>query len=90
MIKGFGIGYSDVAPPIKSAYAPPGKEFSFIGELDINRPVVEASNAINVTPKVDDKKFSDAPIIEDWVSDSEEEQEESTPKDKKGRNSFIS
>jgi hypothetical protein len=78
MRKGFRIGYSDVAPPVKSAYAPPGKELSFISELDINRPVGEISNAINVTPKVDDKKFSDAPIIEVCVSDSDEEQVEST------------
>ena len=65
MRKGSGIGYNDVAPPVKSAFAPPGQELSFISELDINKPVGEASNANDISPKVNDKKFSDAPIIED-------------------------
>ena len=61
MRKGRGIGYNEVAPPVKSAYAPPGKELSFISELDME------------TPKVEVKNFPEAPIIEDWNSDSDEE-----------------
>ena len=36
---GSGIGYNEVAPPVKSSYALPGKELSFISELDIEKPV---------------------------------------------------
>ena len=73
MRKGSGIGYNDVAPPVKSAYAPPGKELSFISELNIKKPIGESSNSVKETPKVNDRKFHDAPIIEDWEADSDEE-----------------
>ena len=56
---------------------------SFISELNINKPVGEESETKIETPKVNDKKFSDAPIIEDWVSDSEDEQIETTQSAKK-------
>lgn len=71
--KGSGIGYNEVAPPVKSAYAPPGKELSFISELDIEKPVGETSDSVDETPKVNERKFRDGPIIEDWESDSDEE-----------------
>ena len=76
MKRGSGIGYNDVAPPIKSAYAPSGKELSFLDVEELIKPVGGTSKAPIETTKVDDKKFTDAPIIEDWVSDSEDEQDE--------------
>lgn len=79
--KSSGIGYNDVAPPVKSAFAPPTKELSIISEIDC-KPVGESSVVSNDTPKVE-KKYLDAPIIEDWVSDSKEEQFESTQMIKK-------
>lgn len=57
MRKGSGIVYNEVAPPAKSAYAPPGKEFSFISELDIDNPVGETSNHVIESPKVNDGSF---------------------------------
>ena len=75
MRKGSGIGYKEVAPPAKSAFSPQGKELSFISELNIEKPIGESSTCVLETPKVEDIKFSDAPIIEDWYSDSDEEQE---------------
>ena len=75
MRKGSGIGYKEVPPPAKSAYAPPGKKLSFISDLNIEKPIGESSTCVLETPKLEDRKFPDSPIIEDWYSDSDEEQE---------------
>lgn len=64
MQKGSGIGYNEVPPPVKSAFAPPGKELSFISELEIGKPVGESSTSDLETPKVEAKKFPEAPIVE--------------------------
>jgi hypothetical protein len=71
MRKGSGIGYNEVAPPAKSVFAPPGKELSFISELDIEKPVGECSTSVLETPKVEVRKFPEAPTIEEWYSDSD-------------------
>ncbi|PWA83924.1 ribonuclease H-like domain-containing protein [Artemisia annua] len=78
MRKGSGIGYNELDPPMKSAFAPTGKELSFINIKEDIKPSEETSNVPIQTLRVDDKKFSDEPIIEDWVSDSEDEQTEPT------------
>ena len=75
MRRGSGIGYNEVAPPAKSAYAPPGKELSFISELEIGKPVGESSTSVLETPKVEARKFPEAPTIEDWYSDSDSDSE---------------
>ena len=61
---------------MKSAFAPSGKELSFLDVDALIKPVGESSNASFVSTKVNDRRFSDAPIIEDCVSDSEDEQDE--------------
>ena len=74
-----------MAPPVKSAFAPPGNELSFISELNIEKPVGGCSTSIIETPKVENRKFPEAPIIEDWYSDtnSDEEQVKQTQNVKK-------
>jgi hypothetical protein len=80
MRKGSGIGYNEVAPPVKSAFAPPGKELSFISELEIGKHVGESSTSVLETPKVAARKYPEAPIIEEWYSDSDSEEEQVKPK----------
>ena len=82
MRRGSGIGYTEVAPPMKSAFAPPGKELSFMSKPEEIKPSEEISNVSIQTTRVENK-WSDAPIIEDWVSDSEDEQTEPTQNVKK-------
>ncbi|GJQ95622.1 hypothetical protein Tco_0006761 [Tanacetum coccineum] len=67
-----GLGYNAVPPPYTGNFMPPTPDLSFTG-LDefVNKPVVE------------NKKSDDSPIIEDWVSDSEEENVSQTKTEKK-------
>ncbi|GJW83774.1 ribonuclease H-like domain-containing protein [Tanacetum coccineum] len=61
--KGLGYEkYNAVPPPYTRNFMPPTLDLSFTG-LDefVNKPIVE------------NRKSDDSPIIEDWVSDSEEE-----------------
>ena len=51
---------------------------SCVGEIN-NKPVGESGEATKETPKVANK-YSYEPITEDWVSDDDEEQAESTQK----------
>ncbi|GJW26195.1 hypothetical protein Tco_0040006 [Tanacetum coccineum] len=80
-----GLGYNVVPPPYIGNFMPPTPDLSFIG-LDefVNEPVVENSKAKSSKekPKVV-RKNDDAPIIEDWVSDSEEENMSQTKTEKK-------
>ncbi|GJT60142.1 ribonuclease H-like domain-containing protein [Tanacetum coccineum] len=74
-----GLGYNDVPPPLTGLFAPPSidllnsglekfKEPEFEGYgFKVNKGVSE-----NVSKEV--KKTSDALIIEDWVSDSDEDE----------------
>ncbi|GKF22148.1 hypothetical protein Tco_0074470, partial [Tanacetum coccineum] len=78
-----GLGYNTVPPPYTRNFMTPKHDLSsieeFVNEPIVNEPtvkksVVETSEAkANADkPKVD-MKNNGAPIIEDWVSDSEEE-----------------
>ncbi|GKA85259.1 hypothetical protein Tco_0806913 [Tanacetum coccineum] len=80
-----GLGYNAVPPPYTGNFMPPKPDLSFSGleefvnepivsEPTVKKPVVETSEAKASAdkPKVV-RKNNGAPIIEDWVSDSEEE-----------------
>ncbi|GJX72777.1 hypothetical protein Tco_0309948 [Tanacetum coccineum] len=80
-----GLGYNVVPPPYTGNFMPPKPDLSFssleefvnepiVSEPTVKKPVVETSEAKDSAdkPKVV-KKNNGAPIIEDWVSDSEEE-----------------
>ncbi|GKC50768.1 hypothetical protein Tco_1073513 [Tanacetum coccineum] len=84
--KGLGYEkYNAVPPPYIGNFMPPTSDLSFTG-LDefVNKPVVENSKAMSSEekPKVV-RKRNDASIIEDWVSDSEEEYVSQTKTEKK-------
>ncbi|GJW26513.1 ribonuclease H-like domain-containing protein [Tanacetum coccineum] len=65
--------YNAVPPPYTGKFMPPTPDLSFTG-LDefVNKPVVENRKSDEEVSKVV-RKSDDSPIIEDWVSDSEEE-----------------
>ncbi|GJZ97928.1 hypothetical protein Tco_0670381, partial [Tanacetum coccineum] len=80
-----GLGYNAVPPPYTGNFMPPKPDLSFSGleefvnepivsEPTVKKPVVETSEAkaSEAKPKAV-RKNNGAPIIEDWVSDSEEE-----------------
>ncbi|GJZ28920.1 hypothetical protein Tco_0573567 [Tanacetum coccineum] len=74
--KGLGYeNYNAITPPYTGEFMPPMPNLSFTG-LDkfVNEPVVENCKAMSSKeePKVV-RKNDDAPIIEEWVSDDEEE-----------------
>ncbi|GJX07251.1 ribonuclease H-like domain-containing protein [Tanacetum coccineum] len=80
--KGLGYeNYNAVPPPYTGKFMPTTPDLSFTG-LDefVNKPVVENCKAMSSEeePKVV-RKYDDAPSIEEWVSDDEEE-EVSQPK----------
>ncbi|GJS23973.1 ribonuclease H-like domain-containing protein [Tanacetum coccineum] len=68
-----GLGYNAVPPPYTGNFMPLTPDLSFTG-LDefVNKLVVENRKSDEEVSKVV-RKCDDAPIIEDWVSDSEEE-----------------
>ncbi|GKE82371.1 hypothetical protein Tco_1552371, partial [Tanacetum coccineum] len=79
------LGYNVVPPPYTGNFLPPKHDLSFSGieefvneaivsEPTVKKPVVKTSEAKASAdkPKVF-RKNNGAPIIEDWVSDSEEE-----------------
>ncbi|GJS81932.1 putative ribonuclease H-like domain-containing protein [Tanacetum coccineum] len=83
------LGYNSVPPPYIGNFMPPKPDLSFSGleefehivsEPTVKKPEVETSEAKASTdkPKVV-RKNNGAPIIEEWVSDSEDE-DESKPK----------
>ncbi|GKA66628.1 hypothetical protein Tco_0766436 [Tanacetum coccineum] len=89
------LGYNAVPPPYKGNFFPPKHDLSFSGiEEFVNEPIVsdptvkkhvvetsEAKASVD-KPKVV-KKNNGALIIEDWVSDSEEEDAPQAKKEKK-------
>ncbi|GJS28570.1 hypothetical protein Tco_0489190, partial [Tanacetum coccineum] len=90
-----GLGYNVVPPPYTGNFMPPKHDLSLSGleefvnepivsEPTVKKPVVETSEAKDSTdkPKVV-KKNNGAPIIEDWVSDNEEEDMPQAKKEKK-------
>ncbi|GJT48500.1 hypothetical protein Tco_0974657 [Tanacetum coccineum] len=78
-----GLGYNAVPPPYTGNFMPPTPDLSFTG-LDefVNKPVVENRKSDEEVYKVV-RKSNDSPIIEDWVSDSEEEDVSQTKTEKK-------
>ncbi|GJX41396.1 hypothetical protein Tco_0256386 [Tanacetum coccineum] len=80
-----GFGYNDVPPPYTGNFMPPKPDLSFSGlEEFLNEPIVcepivkkhvveisEAKASVDKPKAV--RKNNGAPIIEDWVSDSKEE-----------------
>ncbi|GJW30381.1 hypothetical protein Tco_0047256, partial [Tanacetum coccineum] len=75
-----GLGYNAITPPYTRIVLPPTPDLSFTGleeftsESVVIKPIVENSKAkaSEAKPKVV-RKNNGAPIIKDWVSDSEEE-----------------
>ncbi|GJT33204.1 putative ribonuclease H-like domain-containing protein, partial [Tanacetum coccineum] len=78
-----GLGYNAVPPPYTGNFMPPTPDLSFTG-LDefVNKPVVENRKSDEEVSKVV-RKSDDSLIIEDWVSDSEEEDVSQTKTEKK-------
>ncbi|GJU49792.1 ribonuclease H-like domain-containing protein [Tanacetum coccineum] len=83
-----GLGYNVVPPPYTGNFMPPKPNLSFsclkefvneliVSEPTVKKPVVENSEAkaIEAKPKAV-RKNNGAPIIEDWVSDNEEDDKE--------------
>ncbi|GJV35603.1 hypothetical protein Tco_1408080 [Tanacetum coccineum] len=85
-----GLGYNAVPPPLTRNFMPPKPDLSFTGleeftsEPVVIKPVVENSEAkaSEAKPKAV-RKNNGAPIIEDWVLDSEEENVSQTKIEKK-------
>ncbi|GKF79255.1 hypothetical protein Tco_0234823, partial [Tanacetum coccineum] len=90
-----GLGYNDVPPPYIGNLLPQKHDLSFSGieefvnepivsEPTVKKPIVETSEAKASAdkPKVI-RKNNGAPVIEDWVSDSEEEDVPQAKKEKK-------
>ncbi|GJT05881.1 putative ribonuclease H-like domain-containing protein [Tanacetum coccineum] len=78
-----GLGYNAVPPPYTEYFMPPTPDLSFTG-LDkfVNKLVVENKKSDEEVSKVV-RKSNDSPIIEDWVSDSKEENVSQTKTEKK-------
>ncbi|GJS96731.1 putative ribonuclease H-like domain-containing protein [Tanacetum coccineum] len=81
-----GLGYEKynvVPPPYTGNFMPPTPDLSFTS-LDefVNKPVVKNRKSDEEVSKVV-RKSDDSPIIEDWVSDSEEENVSQTKIEKK-------
>ncbi|GJX49736.1 ribonuclease H-like domain-containing protein, partial [Tanacetum coccineum] len=68
-----GLGYNVVPPTYTENFMPPTLDLSFAGfDEFVNKPVVENRKSDEEVSKVV-RKSNDSLIIEDWVSDSEEE-----------------
>ncbi|GJX36158.1 putative ribonuclease H-like domain-containing protein [Tanacetum coccineum] len=87
-----GLGYNAVPPPLTGNFMPPKPDLSFTSleeftsEPIVIKSVVENSEAKSKTTR----KNNSAPIIEDWISDSEEENVSQTKIEKKtAKPSFV-
>ncbi|GJR34602.1 putative ribonuclease H-like domain-containing protein [Tanacetum coccineum] len=97
-----GLGYNAVPPPYIGNFMPPKPDLSYSGleefvnepivsEPTVKKPVVETSEAKASADKPKAvRKNNGAPIIEDWVSDSEEEDVPQAKKEKKTVKSSFS
>ncbi|GJR05495.1 ribonuclease H-like domain-containing protein [Tanacetum coccineum] len=91
-----GLGYNDILHPYIRNFMPPKPDLSFSGleeftsEPIVIKPIVEKSEAkaSEAKPKAV-RKNNGAPIIEDWVSDREEENVSQTKIEKKTFPSFA-
>ncbi|GJV42938.1 ribonuclease H-like domain-containing protein [Tanacetum coccineum] len=82
-----GLGYNVVPPPPTGLFAPPIIDLSHSGIEKFKEPEfegygVKVDKCVSETSPKEIKKTPDAPIIKDWVSD-DEEQDESKPKSEK-------
>ncbi|GKE26306.1 hypothetical protein Tco_1441690 [Tanacetum coccineum] len=82
-----GLGYNVVPPPLTGLFAPPTIDLSHSGIEKFKEPEfvgygVKVDKIVSEKSFVEIKKTPDAPIIKDWVSD-DEEQDESKPKSEK-------
>ncbi|GKB39414.1 hypothetical protein Tco_0884356, partial [Tanacetum coccineum] len=92
-----GLGYNAVPPPLIGNFMPPKPDLSFTSlEEFTSEPVVIKSVVKNSKAKASEaksktvRKNNGAPIIEDWVSDSEEENVSQTKIEKKiAKPSFV-
>nr|GEZ58728.1 hypothetical protein [Tanacetum cinerariifolium] len=78
-----GEGYHDVPPPYTGTFMPPKPDLVFHDAPNVNETVHTAFN-VKLSPTKSDKDLShthrpSAPIIEDWVSDSEDDSEAELP-----------
>ncbi|GJT78264.1 PB1 domain-containing protein [Tanacetum coccineum] len=79
-----GLGYNAVPPPPTGLFAPPIIDLSHSGIEKFKEPGfqgygVKVDKCVSETSSKEIKKTSDAPFIEDWVSD-DEEQDKPKPK----------
>ncbi|GJW96246.1 ribonuclease H-like domain-containing protein, partial [Tanacetum coccineum] len=74
-----GLGYNVVPPPLTGLFVPPSIDLSHSGIEKFKEPEfvgygVKGDKNVSEISSVETKKTSDAPIIEDWVSDCEEDE----------------
>nr|GEX92730.1 putative ribonuclease H-like domain-containing protein [Tanacetum cinerariifolium] len=76
-----GDGYHDVPPLYTGTFMPPKPDLVFYDSPNVNETVHTAFN-VELSPTKSDKELShgpSAPIIKDWVSDSEDASEDELP-----------
>nr|GEU81418.1 hypothetical protein [Tanacetum cinerariifolium] len=76
-----GDGYHAVLPPYTGTFMPPKPDLVFHNAPNVNETVHTAFN-VELSPTKPDKELShrpSTPIIEDWVSDSEDDSEAEIP-----------
>ncbi|GJY70227.1 hypothetical protein Tco_0473930 [Tanacetum coccineum] len=86
--KNEGVGYNAVAPPPTGLFAPPTIDLSSSGLEEFQQPEFEgyglrANKSVCENSSNETKKNSDAPLIEEWVSDNEDEVESPVVVEKK-------
>ncbi|GJS66673.1 putative ribonuclease H-like domain-containing protein [Tanacetum coccineum] len=74
-----GLGYNVVPPPLMGLFVPPLIDLSHSGieklsAINFVGYGVKVDKIVSENSSVETKKTSDAPIIEDWVSDCEEDE----------------
>ncbi|GJZ47334.1 ribonuclease H-like domain-containing protein [Tanacetum coccineum] len=74
-----GVGYNVVAPPLIGLFAPPTIDLSKSGLEEFKQPEfegygVKVNKSVSENSSNEIKKTSGAPIIEDWVSDCDEDE----------------
>ncbi|GJR37771.1 hypothetical protein Tco_1213455 [Tanacetum coccineum] len=74
-----GVGYNVIAPPPTGLFAPPTIDLSNSGLEEFKQPEfggygVKVNKKVNENSSNEIKKTSSSPIIEDWVSDCDEDE----------------
>ncbi|GJZ71226.1 putative ribonuclease H-like domain-containing protein [Tanacetum coccineum] len=74
-----GVGYNDVPPPPTGLFAPPTIDLSNSGLEEFKQPEfegyrVKVNKSVSENSSNEIKKTSSAPIIEDWISDCDEDE----------------